>query len=188
MNAENLKNYNAAAIAFAGACEKYELTAETVSAPKAETREDNWDCVSWEVSYKARGREFHRSKFSQGLGHFKADKMTLEKYANLGTGVRDMRYHTLKHPLQAEGVAKMYETLAEKKGLDLKYALSCVVADVYTSLYRLSFADFCAEYGYNKDSRKAEKTYEAVRESGDALIRAIGEDAARELYELSSQL
>jgi hypothetical protein len=188
MHAENLQNYADAAEAFAKACEKYELTAEAVSAPKAETREDNWDCVSWEVSYKARGREFHRSKFSQGLGHFKADARTLENYAHLGSGVRDMRYHTLKHPLQAEGVAKMYEALAEKQGLDAQSALSCIVADVYASMYRLSFADFCAEYGYNKDSRKAEKTYEAVRESGDALIRAIGEDAARELYELSSQL
>jgi hypothetical protein len=188
MHAENLKNYADAAKAFAKACEKYELTAETVSAPKAETREDNWDCVSWEVSYKARGREFHRSKFSQGLGHFKADKLTLEKYAHLGSGVRDMLYHTLKHPLQAEGVAKMYEALAEKKGLDAQFALSCVVLDVHASFYRLSLSAFCAEYGYDEDSRKAEKTYEAVRESGDALIRAIGEDATRELYELSTNM
>jgi hypothetical protein len=56
------------------------------------------------------------------------------------------------------------------------------------SLYRLTFADFCAECGYSDDSIKARETYDAVREEGDRLIGAIGEAKARELYEIASQI
>jgi len=46
-----------------------------------------------------------------------------------------------------------------------------------------SFEDFCANYGYNEDSRKAEKTYKAVCKEYAAVERLFG-DIMEELQEI----
>ena len=38
-----------------------------------------------------------------------------------------------------------------------------------------SFEDFCGEFGYDTDSRKAEKTYKAVKSEWEAVKRVFGE-------------
>lgn len=38
-----------------------------------------------------------------------------------------------------------------------------------------SFEDFCGEFGYDTDSRKAEKTYKAVKREWEAVKRVFGE-------------
>ena len=39
-----------------------------------------------------------------------------------------------------------------------------------------SFEDWCGEFGYDTDSRKAEATYNACRKSGEKLQRLLGDD------------
>lgn len=46
-----------------------------------------------------------------------------------------------------------------------------------------SFEDFYGEFGYNEDSRKAEKTYKAVCKEFKAVERLFG-DVMEELYEI----
>lgn len=43
-----------------------------------------------------------------------------------------------------------------------------------------SFEDFCGEYGYDTDSRRAEKTYNACRKSAEKLRKFLGDE---ELYQ-----
>lgn len=58
-------------------------------------------------------------------------------------------------------------------------------ADVLSSLLSdaecgaSSFEDFCAEFGYDEDSRAAERTYHACKAMGPKLRRLLGTDYER---------
>ena len=44
-----------------------------------------------------------------------------------------------------------------------------------------SFEDWAGDYGYDADSRSAERTYRAIGSQVDDLRRLLGEDALQEL-------
>jgi len=44
-----------------------------------------------------------------------------------------------------------------------------------------AFQEWCAEYGYDTDSRRAEKIFKAVKRQAEQLKRTIGQDAYEEL-------
>lgn len=48
-----------------------------------------------------------------------------------------------------------------------------------------TFKDFCMDYGYNSDSRKAKKTYNAVKHEYEMLSRMFSEAELRELAEIN---
>ena len=52
------------------------------------------------------------------------------------------------------------------------------------------FADFCGEYGYDTDSRKAEDIYRACQRGGDGVRKLLAgiPDAVEKLAELSARL
>jgi hypothetical protein len=54
--------------------------------------------------------------------------------------------------------------------------LSSLVMDAKTSEYTTSFEDFAHEFGYDADSRKAEKTYKDVMRTGKKVINFLGDD------------
>lgn len=51
--------------------------------------------------------------------------------------------------------------------------LSCLALDNPCD----SFEDFCSNYGYDTDSRKAERTYKAVVKQYEGLVRVLGNDS-----------
>ena len=67
---------------------------------------------------------------------------------------------------------------------DLKGALECIISDGLSGLY--SFDEFCAEFGYDEDSRRAEKIYNACKDTYDRLSAlGINED---EMYVIVNDL
>lgn len=56
--------------------------------------------------------------------------------------------------------------------------LDCLASDATSA--DQSFEDWCADYGYNSDSRKALKTYETIREQSRNLRGLIGSTEAYE--------
>lgn len=48
-----------------------------------------------------------------------------------------------------------------------------------------TFSDFCAEYGYNDDSRKAEQIYNACKEEFSNLQRLFTDEEIEELQEIN---
>jgi hypothetical protein len=56
---------------------------------------------------------------------------------------------------------------------DLKRALACLLED--SNVQGLSFSDFCDEYGYDTDSRKAYRIYEACKKQA-VKVSALGLD------------
>lgn len=57
---------------------------------------------------------------------------------------------------------------------DVLYCLACDASgyDNYGN-----FEDWCGEYGYDPDSRKAERIYRAVKKQAEQLRRTVGDDA-----------
>ena len=51
-----------------------------------------------------------------------------------------------------------------------------------------SFENWCADFGYDSDSRKALDTYNACTENGKKARRVLGAENARKFAELSAQL
>jgi hypothetical protein len=62
--------------------------------------------------------------------------------------------------------------------------LECLKMDGYSFLNDESFTDFCSNFGYNEDSRKAHKTYVAVLRSGEKLNKFLGCDLFNELLNI----
>lgn len=60
--------------------------------------------------------------------------------------------------------------------------------DIFATLTKYdpdTFEDFCANYGYDSDSRSAEKTYKAVCKEYAALCRLYTEDQLEEMREIN---
>jgi hypothetical protein len=59
--------------------------------------------------------------------------------------------------------------------------LDCLASDAAGVSNAQSFDDWCAEYGYDTDSPKAEKIYNACHEQAADLETFLGSDAFKEL-------
>lgn len=59
--------------------------------------------------------------------------------------------------------------------------------DVLTCLQKYdvgTFENFCSDFGYDEDSRKAEKIYKAVSKEYNAMLRVFGADILEEMQEI----
>ena len=76
---------------------------------------------------------------------------------------------------------KLRET--EPVPVTLDEAVWSLYMDAQTVAHGQTFADFCADYGYDEDSRKAEATFNACRDQWAALVRLGGDlDALSDLF------
>lgn len=57
--------------------------------------------------------------------------------------------------------------------------VSCLLSDARSADEHSTFESFCSEFGYDDDSRTAERTYLACRECSSALRRILGDDYER---------
>ena len=63
----------------------------------------------------------------------------------------------------------------KQPGLD--DVLDCLASDASGYENAQSFEDWANEYGYDADSRKAEKTYRTIKRQAEQLKRTIGDEA-----------
>jgi hypothetical protein len=59
--------------------------------------------------------------------------------------------------------------------------LDCLASDASGYENARDFEDWCNEYGYDTDSRKAEKTYHIIAEQAKKLEKFLGEDEYKKL-------
>jgi hypothetical protein len=59
--------------------------------------------------------------------------------------------------------------------------LDCLASDASGIENAQSFEDWCGEYGYDTDSRKAHKTYKVCERQAAKLKALLGEDAYKQL-------
>ena len=59
--------------------------------------------------------------------------------------------------------------------------LDCMASDAAGYENARSFEEWCSEYGYDEDSRRAEKTYKAVEQSSAKLSKFLGQEQYEQL-------
>jgi hypothetical protein len=59
--------------------------------------------------------------------------------------------------------------------------LDCLASDASGAENASSFEDWCSEYGYDTDSRKAEKTYRIIERQAEKLKNLLGGELYNEL-------
>ncbi len=65
--------------------------------------------------------------------------------------------------------------LAHKEDPEAHDVLGCMLVDA-SSVAGVSFEDFCSEFGYDPDSRRAEKLFKDCNSNAKKLIRFLGTD------------
>jgi len=64
---------------------------------------------------------------------------------------------------------------------ELYDVLDCLASDAAGYENARSFEEWCGEYGYDTDSRKAERTYKTIGKQAEALKRVLGEELYKAL-------
>ena len=77
---------------------------------------------------------------------------------------------------------------AHKKPPTLAEVLDCLASDASGVDNAQSFEDWASEYGYDTDSRKAEKTYNICVQQAQELKALLGQDAYNQLLNGTERL
>lgn len=125
-----------------------------------ETNQGEWKCDQWFCTFTS-GKTSEHFDYFTGLGHretvsgFKAVHMP---------GARMIKGHW-----QA----------TKPKAPDAASVLYCLILD--SSACDQSFSDWCADYGYDTDSRKALETYLSCQASAEKMKRIFSHDVLAQL-------
>lgn len=118
-----------------------------------ETKRDEWVCDEWRVTFN-RGNKKESFEYFTGIGH-RVSKVTMpdiiRKSPRSVAAERWIKENVKPHTPQAAGV--LYSLLTD------------------TSATEQSFANWCADFGYDTDSRKAFSVYEACQQNADKLFK-----------------
>jgi len=132
------------------------------------TRDDDWKCDEWSCTFRkirtnepqyamgaGLGGKVEKFEFYTGLGHREENPVTVRNLLQQG-------YKRHLHASRFFDAAKPVPPHAA----DVLYSL---ILD--SSACEMSFADWCANFGYDTDSRKAFATYEACQQNANKLSR-----------------
>lgn len=147
-------------VALAGVTFSAIYRGEKRKALGGDTPMDEWSCAFT----KGDGREAHEEfEFFTGLGH----RTKMED-----TAIGRMAARSLKgsHPrsLAWEDARKAH---CKPKAPHVATVLHSLILD--SDALGQSFATWCDEFGYDSDSRKALRTYEACQENAEKLLRVF---------------
>lgn len=113
---------------------------------------------------------------------------TGSKKAEWGNGQENWNHHRVTVTNTENGKHTGFDFWASiaqpelRSEYDVLNAFNCFVSDAITG--KDSFEDFCGEFGYDTDSRKAEKTHKACQRATDKLERIYDGD----IYDLANRL
>jgi len=149
---------------------------------------DSWSCVL------SRGSQTMTIPFHQGLAHRKMDEESYAKSiygsAYLRTRIAERQAEVAKRKADIERNKDRYKWAREDYDIywkpvapELDTVLDCLRSDAESWENARNFEDFCAEFGYDTDSRKAEGIYRACGEVAKELKFLLGSANYKKLTE-----
>ena len=140
---------------------------------------DNWNADLWRVSFTKGGKTFS-TDFKTGLGH----RMAATGFTSLGANLQQYR-DAVKAVTGLERV--LAETNATDKNSRKLYVIAptqasvlyCLLADA--SMAEDGFSDFCANCGYDTDSRKALEMFLEIDKQAQAMKQVFSNDTIEQL-------
>jgi len=160
--------------------ETMEVSADFQHIPTTyDPKSKEWQHIAWRVTIKTPRGTF-TTGYKQGLGHIpkswglKTDgPMTAAEFAALNDTLRT----GWRHSARTRRVAPV--DLPRPSLVDV---LHCLFSDAQAG--EDEFPDFCANCGYDEDSRKAEAIWRACRDTGAALHRLFSGEQFDRLAEV----
>lgn len=150
--------------------ETMEVSAEFQHIPTTyDPQSKEWQHIAWKVTIMTPRGTF-TTDYKQGIGHLPKSwgldplrgVLTVDKLAQIR--------HVLAHGCRGRDIGGDIRGRAEELPRpSLVDVLHCIFSDAQSG--ENDFPDFCAELGYDEDSRKAEATWRACRDTGAALHR-----------------
>lgn len=132
------------------------------------TTEDKWERIKFNC--RINGQDF---EYSVGMGHTR----NIENLTPVKIQALRKEGYTVKATRQEErsnivGNTKMFPVQLLVKAPKLEDVLYCLFSD--SSAHEEAFEDWCDNLGYDTDSIKAKKTYDACVENFHKLKKALG--------------
>lgn len=129
-----------------------------------ETKRDDWKCDEWRVRFIA-GRIDTETAYYTGTGHRKIVRGYSAMMMHGSTMVRG-QWQAEGKPQAPSAASVLHSLISDARALDQ------------------SFFDWCDDFGYDADSRKALATYEACCESGQRIRKIFNPTQRAELETL----
>ena len=139
-------------------------------------KRDGWECDGWRVVL-GKADNIESFDYFTGTGHrviFKLEQYEIERKA-LASCVN-------KRSIMAENIRANMADCVKPFAPFAAGVLSALINDGQASYQ--SFNEWCAEYGYDSDSMKAFRTYQACCETGEKIRRIFTRQQISELAEL----
>lgn len=189
-----MQDYETAALTFAAKCETLGLTVACTFVPFSLSRnaKEAQPSLNWKCNVLRNGKAItglSTVDYMQGSGHCPASKAGAKRFPikpDLKRAVA-LECETGKRAGFAQHMGRPYQTaasIAPPSAVDVISAL-CMDSDV---IDYARFEDWAECFGYDADSRSAEKTYRACLEIALALRAAIGETELQALREVANEL
>ena len=159
----------------------------TISDPIGQVVENDWPCIAYSVTI---GSE--RFDWRIGIGHVDWKKAARNPSHHRIFGDREPRAVELVAQGRTLTDKAFSSSLAARIAKVQKVAPS--PAEVLANACREgldadeSFENWCANFGYDEDSRKAEQAYHECTEAGRRARRLVGSENYHKLAELSARL
>lgn len=140
--------------------------------------------LKYHVTLSYKGRAFVESSFQMGIGHI--------PYYTQGLVLTVGQWNEIKLIFKTGKCARNWPKCVDDRLFmtrnltiepTLRDVLHCLMSDGDAINY-LSFEDWADNFGYDKDSRKAEKIYQACLQTGLTFRNSIGEKKLAELRDI----
>ncbi|MFZ2992438.1 MAG: hypothetical protein WA061_01870 [Microgenomates group bacterium] len=142
---------------------------------------EKYPSLNYKVTLLIRGKEFLTTDYGMGSGHCPSYKRAFKQSYD----ERQAVLQECESGFESKGTFSSGYFLPNKKKpilpdiVDVMYSLT-----LDSDAVECDFEDWCGNYGYEEDSRKAEKIFNECREIGLKLLRVVGSGGLEKLRDL----
>lgn len=163
--------------------EKYgvSVTSEFIPFSKSRNAGKKEKSLNWVGVLRRKDREILRTEYSAGVGHCPASKASIKR---LGSPNCLMRAEAIDIEIETGRKAAVWGERPYAGQEKIEPDAVSFVASIFMNTDVLNFSDFeswADEFGYDPDSRSAEKTYQECLKISLKLRNGIGHEALEEL-------
>lgn len=153
--------------------------------------DEGWEHIAFQSQISRNGKQIWNGPFKLGIGHVKLPKREVGIFHNFTAEEVSLHDTLVARPnatVKPEYVsikASLYQKMASKQKLtpQLDGVIHSLVSDGAAFFDAESFEDWCSNFGYDTDSRKAFETYNECVEAGRKLRQAFKAEEIEQLRE-----
>lgn len=174
---------------------------EVLEGPTAKVETDDrepWPCVAYKLRLMRDGREIMTFPYRFGVGHFKPTKAEVDRaFGSLcGPFAADLQHMIAtrfsKHffnpkDKQLEADSAVWVAKLRKHAPTVADVLPALLMDGAAFMDAQTFEDWAADFGYDEDSRKAERDYHTCDATGRKLAGSFSSDELDALREWANE-